>query len=91
MQIPIPSELIPFVDQLVQTGAFTSADAVIFEALRRMRDDRIAFDALKATFDEAVEELQRGEGGPLDFEEIKRKVRALAATSSAPASAPACQ
>jgi hypothetical protein len=42
-----------------------------------MRDDQAEFQSLKASLDEAVAELERGGGAPLDFEEIKRKGREL--------------
>jgi hypothetical protein len=42
-------------------------------------EDQAKFDALKATFDEAIAELDRGGETPLDFAEIKRKGRELAA------------
>jgi hypothetical protein len=53
---------------------------VISESLRRLRDDQAKFEALKATFDEAIEELDRNGGTPLDFDEIRRKAREYAAT-----------
>jgi len=79
MTISIPTEFQPFVDQLVASGAYPSEDAVVIAALKRMRDDQAEFLELKASLDEAVAELDRGGGEPLDFEEIKRKGRALAA------------
>ncbi len=75
MSISLPSDLQTFVDQLVATGAYSSPEAVMREAMERLRNDQARFDQLKASFDEAVAELERGEGKPLDFAEIKRKVR----------------
>ena len=37
------------------------------------------FAELKASLDEAIAELDRGEGTPFDFDEIKRKGRELLA------------
>jgi hypothetical protein len=51
-------------------------DIDIARALRDLYADKARFDALKATFDEAIAELDRTGGTPLDFEEIKRKARA---------------
>jgi putative addiction module CopG family antidote len=76
MSVSIPSELGPFVDEMVATGTYPTPEAVVSEALRRWRDDRAKFEELKASFDEAVAELDRGEGKPLDFEEFRRKGRA---------------
>jgi putative addiction module CopG family antidote len=77
MQVSIPPELIPFVDQLVQTGAFYSADSVVHAALTLLRDDHIKFEELKRSLREAQDELDRGGGEPFDVEEIKRKGREL--------------
>ena len=79
MSIAIPTEFSPFINDLISTGAFPTEEAVICEALRRLRDDRAKFDELKVSFDEAIEELDRTGGTPLDFNEIRRKARALAA------------
>ncbi len=79
MSVSVPSDLEPLVEQMVNTGIFSSPEAVIREALVRLHDDQSHFAALKASFDEAIAELDRGEGKPLDFAEIKRKVRTLAA------------
>lgn len=75
MNVSVPSELVPFVDELVAAGAFPTQEAVVVEALRRLREDQARFDELKATFDEALTELDRTGGTPLDFAEIKRKGR----------------
>jgi putative addiction module CopG family antidote len=79
MSISIPSEFGPFVDELVETGAFATPEAVVSEALRRLRDDQAKFEALRATFDKALAELDRTGGTPLDFQEIRRQGRELAA------------
>jgi len=79
MSISLPADLVPFVDQLVATGVYPTPEAVVRDAMERLRDDQARFQELKASFDEAVAELERGEGKPLDFAEIKRKVREQAA------------
>ncbi|MEX2173124.1 MAG: hypothetical protein WD872_02095 [Pirellulaceae bacterium] len=66
-----PGEIDPF-------SECSQSDAVR-EALKRLCDDPVRFSKLKATFDEAIAELERGEGKPLDFGEIKRKARELVA------------
>jgi putative addiction module CopG family antidote len=83
MNVSLPPDLVPFVDQLVAAGGFPSAQEAVSEALRRLQDDEEKFAALKATFDEAIEELERTGGKPLDFDEIRRKGRALAAARRA--------
>jgi len=49
-------------------------------------DDAEAFARLKATFDEALAELDRTGGTPDDFDEIRRKGRELAARNANPLS-----
>jgi putative addiction module CopG family antidote len=80
MSISIPAEFGPFVSDMVGSGAFPTPEAVVSEALRRLRDDQTKFEALKATFDEALAELDQTGGTPLDFAEIRRKGRELAAS-----------
>jgi Arc/MetJ-type ribon-helix-helix transcriptional regulator len=80
MSFSIPAEYNAFVDELVATEGYSTPEAVVAEALRRWREDRARFAELKASLDEAVAELDRGEGTPLDFEEIKRKGRELLAS-----------
>jgi Arc/MetJ-type ribon-helix-helix transcriptional regulator len=79
MSLFVPADLEPLIQQLVNAGVFSSPEAVIREALVRLHDDQDHFAKLKTSFDEAIAELDRGEGKPLDFAEIKRKVRTLAA------------
>ena len=61
MTISLPSDLQPFVDQLVAKGSNPSADAVVSDAVRRLRGSQIHFEELKASFDEAVAELRRAQ------------------------------
>jgi putative addiction module CopG family antidote len=75
MNISVPAEFMPFVNQLVASGGYTTADEVVCDALAQMRDRQAKFEELKASFDEAIAELDRTGGKPLDFEEIKRKGR----------------
>ena len=75
MYVTVPSDLVPFVDELVAHGTYASPEDVVRNALTNMRDRQARFDALKASMDEAVSELDRGGGKPLDFDEIKRQGR----------------
>ena len=79
MSFSVPADFKPFIEEMVTTGVFPTPEAVVREALARLRDDQARFSELKASFEEAIAELDRGEGKPLDFAEIKRKVRELAA------------
>jgi putative addiction module CopG family antidote len=80
MYVTVPSDLVPFVDELVAHGTYASPEDVVRNALTNMRDRQARFDALKGSMDEAVAELDRGGGKPLDFDEIKRQGRERLAT-----------
>jgi Arc/MetJ-type ribon-helix-helix transcriptional regulator len=84
MHVTITSDLVPFVDQLIADGNFSTPDAAICDALKQLRDRQTWFDDLKASMDEAVAEYERGEAKPLDFAEIKRKAREMVAARGQP-------
>jgi putative addiction module CopG family antidote len=73
--ISIPADFGPFVEELVATGAYPTPEAVVTEALRRLQEDQAKIAELRSSLAEAVAELDRGEGTPLDFDEIKRQGR----------------
>lgn len=79
MQISLPADLSEFVKQLVESGKYSSPEEVVAEALRRLQRHDREFVELKASLDEAIAELERGEGTPFDVEEIKRKDREILA------------
>jgi antitoxin ParD1/3/4 len=75
MNISVPIEFVPFVDELVSGGVYSTADDVVRDALSQMRDRRARFEALKATLAEAREEIDRGEGVPFDVEGLIAEAR----------------
>jgi len=77
MSISIPSELVPFVDELVATGAYSTPDEVVREALTQLRERRERFDELKASVLEAKAQIDRGEGLSLDLEDILAEGRRM--------------
>jgi len=77
MSISIPSELMPFVDDLVATGAYSTPDDVVRDALAQMRDRRERFEELKASVLEAKAEVDRGEGLTLDIEDLLAEGRRM--------------
>ena len=79
MSISIPSELVPFVDELIATGAYSTPDDVIRDALAQLRDRRERFEELKASVLEAKAEIDRGEGLTLDIEDILAEGRRMLA------------
>lgn len=67
----IPSELEQFVDQEVASGKYRSADEVVSQSLRLLQERERKLEALKADIQVGLDELDRGEGLPLDVEGIK--------------------
>jgi putative addiction module CopG family antidote len=70
MNVSVPSEFVPFVDQLVAGGAYPSADAVVGDALALMRDRRARLQELKESLQVAKDQIARGECEPCDVDEI---------------------
>lgn len=79
MNISITPDLLPFVDQLVASGNYSSPDAAVCDALKQMRDRQSAFDKLKESLQEASDEIDRGEGVSFDVEEILAEGRRMLA------------
>jgi len=70
MNVSIPTEFVPFVDQLVAGGAYPTPEAVVGDALALMRDRRTQLEELRQSLRESREEILRGECEPFDVEEI---------------------
>lgn len=81
MNVSLTPQLENYVKQKVATGMYNSVSEVMREALRLLEER----DALKATKLEALQkdiqlgiaELDRGEGTPLNMDDIKEKARAI--------------
>jgi antitoxin ParD1/3/4 len=76
MDIHLPADLERLVQDQVATGRYRSADEVISTALRALeeqdRDLEARADAFKA---EIERRLASGPATPLDFSEVKRRIR----------------
>ena len=83
MSVSIPSELGPFIDDLIACGEYPSVEAVVREALVQLRERRLKFEELKSSLREAQDELDRGEGTPFDVEEILAEGRRIYAARNA--------
>ena len=64
-----------FVNQKLQSGEFDSPEAVVDEALRRWREDDRAVAKLKAAVQAGLDQLDDGQGAPLDIEIRGRRER----------------
>lgn len=74
MNVSLTPELEKWVQSKVESGFYTSASEVIHEALRLLKEQElvreIRLDELRKEIQKGLEQLERGEGTPLDMEEI---------------------
>jgi antitoxin ParD1/3/4 len=77
MNIALPSEFVPFVDELVAAGSYSTATDVVRAALSQMRERQTKFEELRASLVEAQAEISRGEGAPFDVDEILAEGRRI--------------
>ena len=59
-----------FVEAKLASGEFENVEAVVDEALRRWRTNDAALSSLREAVEIGLRELDRGEGAPLDIEEV---------------------
>jgi Arc/MetJ-type ribon-helix-helix transcriptional regulator len=59
-----------FVQSLLKQGEFATRDDVIDAALERWRLQRDEFASLRAMVQLGIDELDRGEGAPLDIDDV---------------------
>ncbi len=78
--VSIPSDLEQFVSDQVATGAYTSAEHVVREALERLRErDKTRSTRIKDLRQQiqvGIDQSDAGECTPLDIEAIKQNARA---------------
>jgi antitoxin ParD1/3/4 len=81
MNVSLTPQLENYVKQKVAAGMYNSVSEVMREALRlleerdALKDMKLA--ALRSDLQKGIDELDRGEGTPLDIDEIKAKARAM--------------
>lgn len=74
MSATLPPDLKEFVQQAVANGEFATEDDVVIAGVRALRELKTRHDDLRRDIHVAIEELDRGEGEPLDMEAIKAEV-----------------
>jgi len=70
---PLPPELEAFVQHELASGKYPSQAVMVCEGLRLLREREKRLQALRAEVQPALEQLDRGEGAPLDGESIKAR------------------
>jgi putative addiction module CopG family antidote len=76
--VSLPADLAAFVHEQVDRGSFPTEEEVVVAALSLLRDHeelrRIRLERLKAKIQPALDRLDRGEGVPLDMQDIKDEI-----------------
>ncbi len=74
MSETLPPDVQEFVKQVVAAGEYGSEDEVMIAGVRALRELRQRHDELRQDIQVAIDELDRGEGEPLDMVAIKAEV-----------------
>lgn len=81
MNVSLTPRLERYVKQKVAAGMYNSVSEVMREALRLLEErdalKEMKLTALRRDIQDGIEELDRGEGMPLDMNAIKAKARAI--------------
>jgi antitoxin ParD1/3/4 len=84
MNVSLTPQLESYVKRKVMSGMYNSVSEVVREAIRLLEErDRLQemkLEALRADIKKGLDELDRGEGKPLDIEAIKAKGRQMMAS-----------
>lgn len=71
MPTTLPPDVRQFVDNAIASGEYQSEDEVLVSAVRVLRELKERHEALRRDIQQAIESLDRGEGTPLNMDEIK--------------------
>lgn len=79
MNIVLPPGLQQFVDQQIEAGTYSTPGEVVHDALRLLQERnefrQFRLERLRQEVQIGIEQLDRGEGAPLDIEAIKAEGR----------------
>ena len=77
MDVHLPADLERLVQDKVTSGRYRSAEEVIRIALRALEEQDLALDARALAFKAEIgRRLSSGPATPMDFAEVKRRIRA---------------
>ena len=74
MSETLPPDVQEFVKQVVANGEYGSEGEVMIAGVRALRELKHRHDELRQDIQVAIDELDRGEGEPLDMAAIKAEV-----------------
>lgn len=77
MSIEIPADFVPFVHTLIASGRFQNEGEVVHAALQLMARQQQRDSELQVSLLEADQEIDRGEGTTLAFDEIEGFVQGV--------------
>lgn len=81
MNVSLTPQLEDYVKQKVAAGMYNSVSEVMREALRLLEErdaiKEMKLAALRRDLQEGIDELDQGQGTPLDMDDIKAKARAI--------------
>lgn len=76
MNVTIPRELETFIRRELSAGEYRSEDELVVDAVRTLRELKRRHRQLRSDIRHAIDQLDRGQGKPLDMKSIKAKARA---------------
>ncbi|NQU19759.1 MAG: type II toxin-antitoxin system ParD family antitoxin [Candidatus Nealsonbacteria bacterium] len=71
MSTSLPPEIQQYVEQVVATGRYESAEQVVREAFRLLQEQDRAFASLQTDVKKGFDQLERGEGIELDDQGLR--------------------
>jgi putative addiction module CopG family antidote len=74
MPTTLPPDVRQFVDDAIASGEYHSEDEVLVSAVRVLRELTERHEALRRDIQQAVASLDRGQGTPLQMDEIKSEL-----------------
>jgi len=74
MPTTLPPDVRQFVDNAIASGEYQSEDEVLISAVRVLRELNERHEDLRRDIQQAIASLDRGEGTPLNMDEIKSEL-----------------
>ena len=82
MNVTIPRELEQFIRRSLTNGEYGSKDELVVDAVTTLRELKRRHHQLKDDIGHAIDQLDQGQGKPLDMKAIRAKARARLAKRS---------
>jgi antitoxin ParD1/3/4 len=76
MTITLNQELQAFLSEQVRLGKYPSLDEAVADAIRQLKNREEKIGQLRREIQIGIDQLERGEGGEWNVEDVKAKLRA---------------